>query len=182
MENTQPQWYILRSYIKNVKTIKDLIEKRLRLEQMEGLVKEIFIPSEEVAFKVKGKETKNTVTYFPGYILIKMCLTDKLWHLLNSLPNISSFVGHGDNNTPSIVSEKEIELIRKQIDEGVKQAQFDSTYKIGQSVSIVEGPFKEFNGVIEHINHEKSKLTILVNIFGRSTPLELAFDKVKPNE
>jgi transcription termination/antitermination protein NusG len=171
-------WYILQAYAGFEQRVKTLIEEQLRLRQMTDLVEEIFIPSEEVTTKRKGKTRKSQVTYFPGYILIRMKLTDDLWHVLRDIPKVSGFVG-GDQRNPLPVPERELTGIREQIESGIKQAEIDSTYSAGQSVVVIEGPFAEFNGIIDTVDREHNKLTVLVSIFGRATPLELDFDKVR---
>ena len=161
--------------------VKQLIEGRLKTTKMSELVEEIFIPSEEVTTKKSGKTHINNVTYFPGYILIKMKLTNDLWHVLRAVPKVSGFIG-GDQSNPLPVPDQELADIRSQIQNGIKQAEIDSTFSAGQKVVIIEGPFARFNGVIDAVDQENSKLTVLVSIFGRSTPLELEFDKVRLSE
>lgn len=178
MTNSEYKWYILQAYAGHENKVKQLIESQLKVKKMTELVEEIFIPSEEVTTKKNGKTRTNHVTYFPGYILIKMQLTDNLWHVLRSVPKVSGFIG-GEQNNPLPVSEKELAEIRGQIQSGLKQAEIDSTFSSGQKVLVIEGPFAEFNGIIDAVDQERSKLTVLVSIFGRSTPLELEFDKVK---
>ena len=172
------QWYILQAYAGFEQKVKILIEKQLKVKKMEPLIEEIFIPSEEVTTKKKGKARTTHVTYFPGYILIKMNLTDDLWHLLCDIPRVSGFVG-GDQKNPLPVPESELADIREQIQSGVKQAEIDATFSAGQNVVVIEGPFAEFNGVIDTVDREHNKLIVLVSIFGRATPLELDFDKVR---
>lgn len=178
MSETEFKWYILQAYAGFERKVKLLILEQLRLRKMEDLVEEIFIPAEEVVTKKQGKTRTSQVTYFPGYILIRMKLTSELWHLLRDVPKVSGFVG-GEQKNPLPVPESELAEIRGQIESGVKQAEINSTFTIGQSVVVVEGPFAEFNGVIESIDTEHNKLTVLVSIFGRSTPLELGYDKVR---
>lgn len=176
--SNEPKWYILQAYAGFEEKVKSLIEEQLRVKKMTELVEEIFIPSEEVTTKKKGKTRKSQVTYFPGYILIKMDLTDDLWHVLKGIPKVSGFVG-GDQKSPLPVPEQELADIRQQIKSGIKQAEIDATFSIGQNVVVIEGPFAEFNGVIDAVDREHNKLTVLVSIFGRATPLELDFDKVR---
>ncbi|MDH5560883.1 MAG: transcription termination/antitermination protein NusG [Deltaproteobacteria bacterium] len=178
MPDAEKKWYILQAYATHEEKVKKLILEQLKINKMEDLVEEIFIPSEEVTTKKNGKEKTTKVTYFPGYILIKMQLNDDLWHLLKNVPKVSGFVG-GDQKKPIPLSQKELDDINKQIQSGIKQAEIDSTYSIGQTVVVIEGPFAEFNGVIDEVDAEHSKLTVLVSIFGRATPLELGFDKVR---
>ncbi|NQU63682.1 MAG: transcription termination/antitermination factor NusG [SAR324 cluster bacterium] len=172
------KWYILQAYAGYEQKVKLLIEKQLKSRKMEALVEEIFIPSEEVTTKKKGKSRTRQVTYFPGYILIKMNLTDDLWHVLCDIPRVSGFVG-GDQKSPLPVPENELAGIRAQIQSGIKQAEIDSTFSAGQTVVVIEGPFAEFNGVIDTVDRDHNKLIVLVSIFGRATPLELDFDKVR---
>ncbi|MCP4753618.1 MAG: transcription termination/antitermination protein NusG [Proteobacteria bacterium] len=172
------KWYILQAYAGYEQKVKSLIEKQLRFRKMEELVEEIFIPSEEVTTKKKGKTRTSQVTYFPGYILVKMKLTDDLWHVLHDIPRVSGFVG-GDQKNPLPVPEKELADIRQQIESGIKQAEIDASFTTGQTVVVIEGPFKDFNGVIDAVDREHAKLSVLVSIFGRATPLELDFDKVR---
>lgn len=178
MSNSDFKWYILQAVAGQEKKVEQLIYNQLKIAKMEDLVEEIFIPAEEVTSKKGGKTRTTKVTYFPGYILIKMILTNDLWHVLCDVPRVSGFVG-GTRQKPLPVSEKELEDIRSQIKDGIKQAEIDSTFTIGQKVIVTEGPFADFNGVIENVDYEHSKLTVLVSIFGRSTPLELDYDKVR---
>ncbi len=178
MENSEYKWYILQAYAGFEQKVKSMIEEQLRLKNKTELVEEIFIPSEEVTTKKRGKARTSQVTYFPGYILVKMILTDDLWHLLRGIPRVSGFVG-SDQKNPQPIPEKELTDIRAQIESGIKQKEIDSTFAVGQTVTVIEGPFAEFNGVIDAVDREHNKLTVLVSIFGRATPLELDFDKVR---
>jgi transcription termination/antitermination protein NusG len=178
MEISENKWYILQAYAGYEQKVKSLIEEQLRLKKMEELVEEIFIPSEEVTTKKRGKTRTSNVTYFPGYILLKMNLTDDLWHVLRNVPRVSGFVG-SDQKNPQPVPEGELADIRQQIESGLKQKEIDSTFSVGQAVTVIEGPFAEFNGVIDAVDRDHNKLTVLVSIFGRATPLELDFDKVR---
>ena len=172
------KWYILQAYAGYEEKVKSLIKERLSIRKMAELVEEIFIPAEEVTTKKKGKTRTSQVTYFPGYIMIKMNLTGDLWHLLRDIPRVSGFVG-GDQKNPLPVSENELKAIRNQIESGIKQSEIDSTFSTGKNVVVIEGPFAEFNGVIDEGDRDHNKLTVLVSIFGRATPLELDFDKVR---
>ena len=177
-DDIEYKWYILQAYAGYELKVKSMLEEQLRIKKMEALVEEIFIPSEEVTTKKRGKTRTSQVTYFPGYILIKMNLTDDLWHVLRSVPKVSGFVG-SDQKNPLPVPARELADIRQQIQSGIKQKEIDSTFSVGQTVIVIEGPFAEFNGVIDVVDREHNKLTVLVSIFGRATPLELDFDKVR---
>ena len=180
-QRQQAKWYLLQAFSGQENTVKLLIEEQLRLQGMEEKVEEIFIPCEEITQKKQGKERKRKITYFPGYILVKAFLDDDLWHLLQSVPKVSGFVG-GTTSQPKPIKDEELLAIKGSIDSGMRQAQLNSIYKFGQTLRIVEGPFTDFNGVVENVDNEKSKLTLKVSIFGRSTPIELDFDKVRPAE
>jgi transcriptional antiterminator NusG len=181
-KNNYFQWYAVQSYAGQEKQAKKLLLHHLYLSKMEKLIEEIFIPEEEVTTKVKGKERKQLISYYPGYILIKMHFTENLWHLLQETSKISGFIGKLQESKPIPVPEKEINLIKQQIQDGTKQLAINSTYQIGQNVRIIDGSFNDFVGHIEQINTEKSSLVVAVNIFGRAVPVELNFDKVKANE
>jgi len=180
-EGEAKKWYILKAAGGYEKKVAIWLRERLAKNNLEHLVEEVFIPAEEVTIKKHGKETKKTITYYPGYVIIKMELTDQLWHLLREVPKTSGFVG-GTQQKPAPITEQELQGIKGQISSGMKQAELNSTFQAGQSVRIIEGPFAEFNGEIDSVDMERSKLTVKVSIFGRATPIELDFDKVKTNE
>ena len=172
------KWYILQAYAQYETRVEKTIREKLRIEKLEHLVQQIFIPSENVIKTKGGKHQTVNQKYFPGYILIQAKLTPELWHLLMNTPRISGFVG-GSQKTPLPLDENELEKIVQQIDSGAQQAVLEEEYIVGQKVMISEGPFSNFNGIIDEINREKRKLKVLVSIFGRPTPVEIEFDKVK---
>ena len=177
-ENAEFKWYILQAYAGYESRVEKMVREQLRLKKLEDLVGDIFIPSEDVVKTKGGKKRTVNQKYFPGYILIKMNLTNDLWHLLMGVNRVSGFVG-GTPRNPLPLNEKELEAIYSQIDKGAQQAAIQEEYEIGQKVTITEGPFSNFSGTIDEINREKSKLKVLVSIFGRPTPVEVEFDKVK---
>ena len=172
------KWYILQAYAQYETRVERTLREKLRIEKLEHLVEQIFIPAENVTKTKGGKQRKINQKYFPGYILIKVKLTPELWHLLMNTPRVSGFVG-GTQREPLPLDESEWEKIVQQIDSGVQQAVLEEEYVMGQKVMISEGPFSNFNGTIDEINREKRKLKVLVSIFGRPTPVEVEFDKVK---
>ena len=181
MTELEPKWYALQAYAGYEQKVKRMIQEQLALKTMGDLVEEIFIPTEEVTTKKGDKVRTSEVTYYPGYIFIRCRLTDELSHVLRDVPRVSGFIG-SDQAHPQPVPDAEINGIRGQIKDGIKQQELDSTYRAGQQVVVIEGPFADFNGVIDEVDPEHNKLTVLVSIFGRSTPLELGFDKVRPQE
>lgn len=172
------KWYILQAYASFEYTVEKTIKEKLRVGKLEHLVEQIFIPSENVTKTKNGKKRQVNQRYFPGYILIKADLQPELWHLLMDVPRVSGFIG-GTKEEPIPIDEKEFEAIVEQIDSGVQQAAEEKTFDIGQKVLITEGPFANFTGSIDEVNSEKSKLKVLVSIFGRPTPVEVTYDNVK---
>ncbi|MDH4246739.1 MAG: transcription termination/antitermination protein NusG [Deltaproteobacteria bacterium] len=175
----EKKWYILQTYSGFENRVRKTIDEKLRVEHMEPLVEEIFIPGEDVTRVKNGKKRKQHVIYFPGYVLIKMHLTDELWHLLMNIPRVSGFVG-GTNREPQPLNESELSNIRSQMSEGFRQSTLKEEFEIGQQVVVIDGPFANFTGKVDEVNAEKNKLRVLISILGRATPLELDFDKVKP--
>ncbi|MBL0691028.1 MAG: transcription termination/antitermination factor NusG [SAR324 cluster bacterium] len=179
VKEKEARWYVLQSQAGQEKKAVTLLREQLFLKGISHLVKDIFIPSETVTYKRAGKQMTKNVSYFPGYILIEMSLTDELWHVLRAIKKISGFIGNNQLE-PQTVSDAELNAIKDKIDQGTKQSELDSSYQIGESVMIVDGPFMDFKGVVNSVDNEKNKLTVTVSIFGRSTPIELELNKVKP--
>ncbi len=176
--NPNAKWYILQAFAGYETRVEKTIREKLRIKEMEHLVEEIFIPAEDVVRTKGGKQRKVNQKYFPGYVLINMELTPDLWHLLMGVDRVSGFVG-GTQKDPLPLDEEELLAIRQQISEGFQQTTESEEFTVGQKIQITDGPFSNFNGVIDEINTERSKLKVLVSIFGRPTPVEVEFDKVK---
>lgn len=173
------QWYILQTYSGFENRVMKTIQEKLKVDHLEHLVEEIFVPGEDVSRVKNGKKRMVHVIYFPGYVLIKMVLKDDLWHMLMNIPRVSGFVG-GNNNEPRSLPESELDHIRSQMTQGIRQAAMKEEFEVGQLVMVIDGPFANFGGKVDEVNQEKSKLRVLISILGRSTPVELDFDKVKP--
>ncbi len=173
------KWYILQTYSGFELRVEKTLYEKLKVEKLEDLVEEIFVPGEDVERVKNGKKRKTHVIYYPGYVLIKMKLTDELWHLLMSIPRVSGFVG-GTNRDPQPMADEELGMIKSQMDQGMRQAVLKDEYDVGQPVVVIDGPFANFSGKIDEVNHEKNKVRVLISILGRATPVELDFDKVKP--
>lgn len=179
-KSSDHKWYILQTYSGFEHRVEKTILEKLKVEKKEELVEEIFVPGEDVERMKNGKKRKFHVIYYPGYVLIKMKLTDELWHILMSIPRVSGFVG-GNNASPRPLEEEELGNIRSQMSQRVRQAVLKDEYDIGQPVIVIDGPFANFSGRIDEVSHDKSKLRVLISILGRATPVELDFDKVKPH-
>ena len=176
--NPNAKWYILQAHTGYEGRVEQTIREKLRIKGLGELVDEIFIPSEEIVRTKGGKQRRINQKYFPGYILIRMELKPELWHLLNDIDRISGFVG-GTQRDPLPMDEEELSGIKAQVNEGFQQKAAEEEYVIDQKVTITEGPFNGFTGTIGEINTEREKLKVLVSIFGRPTPVEVEFDKVK---
>jgi transcriptional antiterminator NusG len=173
------KWYVVHTYSGFEKQAKASLEERIRSKKMESFFGDILIPSENVVEMVKGKKRTSTRRFFPGYLLVKMILDDNTWHLVKSTPKITGFVG-GKVRPPSI-PEGEVLRLTRQIAEGSLRPKQRLSFEKGESVRVIEGPFVNFNGVVDEVKPEKGKLRVLVSIFGRSTPVELDFSQVEKN-
>ncbi len=177
-QNPNAKWYILQAYSGYEARVEKTINEKLKIEGLEHLVDEIFIPSEDIIKTKDGQQRKINQKYFPGYVLVKMELTPELWHLLMDINRVSGFIG-GTQKKPLPLDDSELEKIRSQISEGSQQKATEEEFSIGEKVTITEGSFGNFSGTIDEINQERRKLKVLVSIFGRPTPVEVEFDKVK---
>ena len=177
-QNPNAKWYILQAYAGYEGRVEQTINEKLKIEGLEHLVDEIFIPAEDIVRTKDGQKRKVNQKYFPGYVLVRMELTPELWHLLMEINRVSGFIG-GTQKKPLPLDDTELEKIRSQISEGSQQKATEDEFLIGQKVTITEGSFGNFSGTIDEINQDRRKLKVLVSIFGRPTPVEVEFDKVK---
>ncbi len=173
------KWYIMQAYSGFEKRVKQLIEDHLPLHpELAEKVEEVFVPGESVVRVKNGRKRNTHVIYFPGYVLIKMDINDHLWHFLMNIPRVSGFIG-GKDGKPKPLGEEELNSIRNQISEGVRQASIKEEFEVGQRVTVVEGPFANFSGLVDEVNTEKAKLRVMISILGRNTPVELGFTQVR---
>jgi transcriptional antiterminator NusG len=170
---------VVHTYSGFEKQAKLALEERIKSKGMTELFGDILIPSESVVEMVKGKKRTTTRRFFPGYILVKMVLNDETWHLVKNSAKITGFVG-GKVNPPSI-PEREVFKLTRQIADGTLRPKQRLSFEKGESVRVIEGPFVNFNGIVDEVKPEKGKLRVLVSIFGRSTPVELDFVQVEKN-
>jgi transcriptional antiterminator NusG len=182
-EETSPydlpgDWYVIHSYSGYENKVKANLESRIRSMHMEDKIFEVRIPMEDVVELKGGKKVTVPRKVFPGYILVRMSLDDDSWYGVRNTPGVTGFVG--GNNKPTSLSRREVErfLGVKKAEEKVK-LRFKPAWEVGETVRVVAGPFADFNGVIEDINLDQSKVVVLVNIFGRDTPVELGFEDIQ---
>jgi transcriptional antiterminator NusG len=174
----EKKWYIVNVQTGCEATAKSAIEERIRSQKMEDLFGEILIPSENVVQLVKGQKQTKSRKFFPGYIFIKMVLTDETWHLVKHSSKVTGFVG-GAKTRPPEVPEAEVMRVTQQMTVGAEKPRAKIKFSIGENVTVVDGPFANFNGTVEEINEEKGKVKVSVSIFGRPTPVELDFIQVE---
>lgn len=171
-------WYVLQTYSQFEQQVKRSITERIERENLQEYFGSILIPTEEVVEVKDGKKRNSQRKFFPGYILIEMEMNEITWHLIKSVPKVSGFVG-GTLDKPIPIPEREVNLILKKIEEGLEKPKPKTSFEIGETLRITEGPFAEFTGIVEEVNYEKSRLKVSVSIFGRPTPVELEFYQVE---
>lgn len=171
------EWYVVHTYSGYESSVKTQLLERVRAAGREEQFGEILVPAEQVIELVKGKKRTTTRNLFPGYIIVQMELTDDTWHLVNATPKVTGFVG-GSTNPPSI-SEAEVKRITAQIAEGATRPKAKVAFEVGEQVKVIDGPFADFNGVVEEIRPDKGTLKVSISIFGRSTSVEMELVQVE---
>jgi transcriptional antiterminator NusG len=171
-------WYVVHTHTGFENQVKEGLFQKFRENDQEEMLGDVMIPSEEVVELKKGRKKISTRKFFPGYILVQLALNDETWHLVNSLPKVTGFVG-GANPAP--LSPDEVSGIQQQVEEGAERPTPKVVFSVGESVRVVDGPFTNFNGIVKEVNEEKGKLKVLVTIFGRATSVELEFLQVEKN-
>jgi len=172
------RWYVVHAYSNFENKVKQALEERVKREGLEQYFGKILVPTEEVVEMRMGQQRKSERKFFPGYVLVQMELTDETWHLVKDVPRVLGFIG-GTSDRPAPISEKEALSILSRVEDGVNKPRPKVLFEVGEVIRVVDGPFKDFNGVVEEVNYEKSKLKISVLIFGRSTSVELVFGQVE---
>ena len=172
------RWYVVHAYSGQEKSIQQALIERIRRSGMQDKFGEVLVPTEEVVEMKQGAKAISERRFFPGYILVQMDMTDETWHLVKSTPKVTGFIG-GSAMRPTPISDKEVANILHQVQEGVEKPKPKVLFEVGESVRVTEGPFTDFNGNVEEVNYEKSRLRVSVTIFGRATPVELEFGQVE---
>jgi len=177
------RWYVIHAFSGFEKQVQRSLLERINRAGMEDMFGEILVPTEEVVEMKGGQKRRSDRKFFPGYVLVEMEMNDESWHLVKEVPKVMGFIG-GTSDNPAPITEKEADTILSRVQEGVDKPRpkilFEPIlFEPGEMVRVVDGPFNDFNGTVEEVNYEKSRLRVAVLIFGRSTPVELDFHQVE---
>ena len=172
------KWYVVHAYSGFEKNVQKTLKERIERENMQDYFGQILVPVEEVVDIKNGKRSLSERKFFPGYVLVEMEMTDDSWHLVKSTPRVSGFIG-GTANRPLPITQREVDAIMQQIQTGGEKPKPKVEFDVGQRIRVNEGPFADFNGVVDEVNYERNKLKVSVQIFGRETPVELDFTQVE---
>ena len=172
------RWYVVHAYSGYEKQVKRSLEDRIERAAMQDMFGEVLVPTEEVVEMKGGQKRRSDRKFFPGYVLVQMEMTDETWHLVKDVPKVMGFIG-GTAEKPAAISQKEADSILNRLQEGVDKPRPKVLFEPGEMVRVVDGPFNDFNGVVEDVDYDKSRLKVAVLIFGRSTPVELEFHQVE---
>jgi len=172
------RWYVVHAYSGYEQHVKRALEERIKLQSQEEQFGEILVPTEEVVEMRDGQKRRSDRKFFPGYVLVHMELNDDTWHLVKDTPRVMGFIG-GTSDKPAPISDKEAEAILNRVQEGAERPRPKVLFEPGEVVRINDGPFNDFNGVVEEVDYDKNRLRVEVSIFGRSTPVDLEFSQVE---
>jgi transcriptional antiterminator NusG len=171
------RWYIVQAYSNFERKVADSIKEKVAQTKLDHLFEDVIVPTEKVVEVRRGRKVDTERKFFPGYVLVKMDLTDQTFHLIKNTPKVTGFLGA--DNKPSPISEKEAMSILQQVQEGVEHPKPSISFEVGESVRVSDGPFASFNGIVEEVDEERSRLKVEVSIFGRPTPVELEYGQVE---
>jgi len=172
------RWYVVQAFSGFETTVKRSLEEHIARSGLQDYFGEIMVPTEEVVEVRGGQKRRSERKFFPGYVLVQMEMNDETWHLVKNVPRVLGFIG-GTADKPAPISDREADGILQRVQEGVEKPRPKVLFEPGEVVRVVDGPFNDFNGVVEEVNFDKSRLLVAVQIFGRSTPVELEFSQVE---
>jgi transcriptional antiterminator NusG len=172
------RWYVVHAYSGFEKQVMRSLQDRIERAGMQDQFGQILVPTEEVVEMKGGQKRRSDRKFFPGYVLVEMEMTDETWHLVKDVPKVMGFIG-GTADRPAPITQKEADAILNRVQEGVDKPRPKVLFEPGEMVRVVDGPFNDFNGVVEEVDYDKSRLKVAVLIFGRSTPVELEFHQVE---
>lgn len=171
-------WYVIQAFSNCEAKVKAALEERIEMSGLSDKFGDIMIPTEQVTELKKGQKKQMERKFFPGYMLVQMEMDDNTWHLVRKTPNVMGFIG-GSKNRPHPLTDKEFDKIINRVDEAVESPKFKTVFESGETVRINDGPFNDFNGIVEEVDYEKNLIKVSVSIFGKATPVELNFSQVE---
>lgn len=172
------RWYVVQAYSGYEGKVRGFIEDRIKQFGLEEKFGQVLVPTEEVVEMRDGQKRKSARKFFPGYVLVEMDMDDDCWHLVRDTPRVLGFIG-GTKERPAPISQKEADRILNRLEESTDKPRPRTLFEVGEAVRVIDGPFADFNAVVEEVNYDKSRLSVSVMIFGRSTPVELDFSQVE---
>jgi len=179
--NPRHKWYIVHAYSNFEKKVAQHLTDQARQQGLEDCFSEILVPTEDVVEIRRGRKVNSERKFFPGYVLVKMEMTDDAYHLVKNTPKVTGFLGAAGGTKPLPVSEKEVQNIIGQVEEGVERPKPTIRFDIGETVKVIDGPFASFEGQVESVDEDNARLRVAVSIFGRPTPVDLEYNQVEKN-
>jgi transcriptional antiterminator NusG len=171
------RWYIVHTYSNFERKVAEEIKRQAKIQSLDDLVEDVLVPTEEVIEVRRGQKVNSERKFLPGYVLLRAKLTDEVYHLVKDIAKVTGFLGQG--NKPMALRQSEVDRILNQVHEGAENPKPSITFEIGEQVRVADGPFTSFNGTVEEVDEDRSRLKVAVSIFGRATPVELEFTQVE---
>ena len=175
------RWYVVQAYSGYEARVQKALVEHIKIEQMEDLFGRVLVPTEEVVEMRAGQKRRSERKFFPGYVLVEMAMNEEAWHLVKNTPRVLGFIG-GTSDRPAPITNKEVSAILNRLEENVDKPKPKTLFEPGEVVRVTDGPFADFNGVVEEVDYEKSRVKVSVLIFGRSTPVELEFGQIEKDK
>jgi transcriptional antiterminator NusG len=178
MSEQRMRWYVVQAFSGFESRVSKSLKEHIKMHDMEEFFGEVLVPTEEIVEMRAGQKRKSERKFFPGYVLVQMVMNDSTWHLVRNVPRVMGFIG-GTSDRPAPITDKEADAILNRLQESVDKPKHKTLFEPGEVVRVSDGPFADFNGTVEEVDYDKSRLKVSVLIFGRATPVELDFSQVE---